>query len=169
MSSRLYIRLETKADIPVIRRIHQMVFPTWAESELVDHLQTDGDGVVSLVAQRGGSLAGHVLFSRLRAADCEGLNCVALGPLGVLESHRRKGVGTTLVTEGIKILSGQGCDIVFVLGDPAFYRRFGFSAELAAKFKTPYDGPHQQALALTGRGREAHGVVRYAPAFLALA
>jgi putative acetyltransferase len=169
MSSRFYVRLEDKYDIPAIRGIHQAAFPTWSEAELVDYLQAEGDGVLSLVARRGGALVGHVLFSRLTAVESMGLKAVALGPLGVLESYRRKGVGAALVSEGIEILRSQGTDVVFVLGDPAYYGRFGFSAELARNFETPYDGPHQQALALTERGRYAHGLIRYAPAFSALA
>ncbi|MFC5067490.1 GNAT family N-acetyltransferase [Flaviflagellibacter deserti] len=165
MSSRFYIRLESKHDIPVIRKIHQSVFPTWSEAELVDYLQSEGDGVLSLVARRGGALAGHILFSRLTAVESMGLKAVALGPLAVLESYQGKGVGTALVSEGIKILHGQGVDVIFVLGDPAFYGRFGFTAEQARNFETPYDGPNQQALALTERGRYAHGLIRYAPAF----
>ena len=164
-----YVRLETRYDIPAIRRIHQAAFPTWAEADLVDNLQAEGDGVLSLVARRGGNLAGHVLFSRLRSTDCAGLKAVALGPLGVLEAYRNKGVGSALVTEGIKILKSQGTDVVFVMGDPAFYGRFGFSAELAQNFETPYDGPNQQALALTERGGCAFGTIHYAPAFAALA
>jgi putative acetyltransferase len=57
---------------------------------------------------------------------------------------------------------------VLVRGHPAYYRRFGFSPEPMAALKTPWDGPHMQALALTARGRSAAGSVIYPPAFAAL-
>jgi putative acetyltransferase len=57
---------------------------------------------------------------------------------------------------------------VLVLGEPDYYGRFGFAPELAQQLKTPYDGPYLQALALTARGKEAHGPVSYGPAFAEL-
>jgi putative acetyltransferase len=57
---------------------------------------------------------------------------------------------------------------VLVLGEPAYYGRFGFAAEDAAGLKTPYDGPYLQALALTEEGRHARGPVQYPSAFAEL-
>ena len=62
----------------------------------------------------------------------------------------------------------MGEDIVVVLGESAFYGRLGFRRETAVRLKTPYDGPHLQALALTEAGRSACSVVRHPSAFAAL-
>jgi putative acetyltransferase len=58
---------------------------------------------------------------------------------------------------------------VFVLGNPAYYGRFGFCADHASGFESPYVGPHFIALAL-GRGEwpANSGKLRYAHAFAAL-
>src|SRR5690606_27636379 len=106
-----------------------------------------------------------VLFSRLAAIETRALGAVALAPLAVLPSHQRRGVGSTLVRDALDWLKSDGVDLVLVLGDTNFYGRFGFSADAARRFQTPYDGPHLQALALTEAGARAAGVLRYARAF----
>ncbi|MGZ8996499.1 MAG: hypothetical protein ACXW3P_08420 [Rhodospirillales bacterium] len=58
---------------------------------------------------------------------------------------------------------------MFVLGDPACYRRFGFRADLAAGFTSPYAGPHLMVLPLQGALPTQEGRLDYAPAFAAMA
>jgi putative acetyltransferase len=165
----LKIRREKKSDIAAIRRVHQAAFGGLGEADLVDTLQADGDAALSLIAWYGGEVVGHILFSRMTAVENRNLRAVALAPLAVLPSHQRLGIGSTLVRDALDWLKSDGEDVVLVLGDSDFYGRFGFSAEAARKFATPYDGPHLQALALSDDGARAAGVLRYAPAFGALA
>jgi putative acetyltransferase len=161
------IRTESKADIVSVRAVLTAAFPSPVEAKLVDDLRAAGDLVLSLVAD-GGSILGHVAFSRLRFA-ATGLRGAALGPIGVLPEEQRKGISSALVREGLSRLAQAGEDVVVVLGDAAFYGRFGFSRAAAARLKTPYDGPHLLATTLSGQGARAHGEVGYAPAFAALA
>lgn len=165
----LKIRIERKPDIEAIRHIHETAFGSLLEAELVDNLQAEGDAVLSLVAWRDGRLVGHILFSRLNALENRGLRAAALGPLAVLPEEQGKGIGSALVRDGLEWLKADGEDLVLVLGEPEFYGRFGFSAKAAQAFQTPYDGPHLQALALSEAGHQAHGLLRYAPAFAMLA
>jgi putative acetyltransferase len=72
------------------------------------------------------------------------------------------------VQHSLERLTKAGCDLVVVLGEPHYYGRFGFDPKLARKLKTPYDGPYLQALALSDKGKEAHGSVSYARAFAEL-
>jgi putative acetyltransferase len=65
-------------------------------------------------------------------------------------------------------LTETGHDLIVVLGEPHYYGRFGFTPRLAEKLKTPYDGPYLQALALSDKGKAAHGSVSYARAFAEL-
>jgi len=58
--------------------------------------------------------------------------------------------------------------LVLVLGDPAYYRRFGFDSELASGFTSRYAGPHLMAFALTHPLPALTGQIDYAPAFAAL-
>ena len=160
------IRPESKGDVAAVRRVLIETFPSGVEAKLVDDLRAAGDLVLSLVADHGGIL-GHVAFSRLRFA-ATGLSGVALGPIGVLPEQQRRGLGYALVREGLALLTEAGEDLVVVLGEPAFYERFGFSRAAATRIETPYDGPYLLAKALNEQGSRAQGEVRYAPAFAAL-
>jgi len=161
----MLIRPEAPCDHHALRALHRACFPTPAESQLVDRLRADGDGVISLLASDGDRPIGHVLLSRLRAP----FRALALAPLAVAESHRRKGVAAALVRRALAEASGMGWQAVFVLGDPAYYSRFGFSAELARGFQSPYAGPHLMALALQPDGLPRQdGRIDHAPAFAGL-
>lgn len=162
----LSIRPETADDRPAIRAIHDAAFGGTAESTLVDDLRKDEDLILSLVALDGGAV-GHIAFSRLVLPESSARAC-ALAPLGVLPEHQRRGIGTALVREGLVLLERSGEDLVLVLGDPAYYGRFGFTTTCAAGLTTSYDGPHLQALALSGTGRGASGPAHYARAFAEL-
>ena len=78
--------------------------------------------------------------------------------------HHGRGIGQWLVREGLARASADGWQAVFVVGDPRYYRRFGFDAGAAARLRTPYDGPHMMALALAG-ALPAGGAIVYPAAF----
>jgi putative acetyltransferase len=150
---------------PAIRRLHLAAFPTPAEADLVDSLRRDGDIAISLVAFERNRVLGHVLFSRMTAP----LRALGLAPVAVDAERRGEGVANRLITEALAQARNDAWEAVFVLGDPHYYARFGFSAEAAACFETPYAGPYFLALALDGRDLSAHaGSLDYAPAFRAL-
>jgi putative acetyltransferase len=167
MSRRFEIVREADADRAALRAIHEAAFGARAEADLVDALRRDGDLVLSLAAWAEREPVGHVAFSRLAVPDTEARG-VALAPLAVKPSFQRQGIGAALVREALSVLASAGEDIVLVLGDPAYYGRFGFAAAAAQAFRTPYDGPYLQALALNEAGRAARGKVRYARAFAEL-
>lgn len=163
------IRRELPTDVESIRQIHESAFESLLEAELVDNLQAEGDAILSLVAVREETAVGHILFSRLSALEARGLRASALGPLGVVPEFRGLGIGSALIRAGIAHLRADSEDLILVLGDPDFYGKFGFRADAARVFQTPYDGPHLQAMALSDAGHLAQGVLRYAPAFQMLA
>lgn len=159
------IRMETAADLAGIRRVEQDAFPTRSEADLVDRLRTDGDSVFSLVAVREDEIVGHVMLSRMRAPS----ETLGLGPIAVLAPHRRNGIAASLIREGLRRATEKGWKGVFVLGDPAYYCRFGFNAALAAGFTSRYSGPHLLALALQGDGLPIQkGSLEYPAAFATL-
>jgi len=94
--------------------------------------------------------------------------CLGLAPVAVLPGRRRAGIGSALIREGLKRARRQGHEAVFVLGDPAYYGRFGFRADLAQGFACAHAGPHFMALALRGALSTGSGRVDYARAFDAL-
>ena len=79
------------------------------------------------------------------------------------------GTGIDSCRAALAIAGTLGEEVVFVLGEPAYYTRFGFSAEAAAPFASPYAGPYFMALWLRPPpAAPASGSAAYAPAFGAL-
>lgn len=161
----MFIRHETDPDRSLIYAIHAAVFPSDAEAQLVDCLRADGDLILSLVCESGGAMDGHIAFSQMRAP----FRALGLAPLSVLPARQRAGIGSALIREGLSCARAQGWEGVFVLGDNAYYERFGFRAALAKDFSCRFAGPHFMALSLNGGSLPAReGDVAYAPAFDAL-
>lgn len=165
------VRPAEPGDEAGIRAIHLAAFPTALEADLVEALERDGDVVVSLVADGAAGIAGHVMLSRMRVeGDGRTLRALGLGPVAVLPGHQGAGLGAALIEGALAIARATGEALVFVLGEPAYYRRFGFSAEAAAPFASPYAGPYFMALALReDLALPAAGSAVYAPAFSDLA
>ncbi len=162
--SGLEIRTQTAGDGPAIRHLLLEAFDTALEADLVERLQEDGDCVLSLVAADGGRVVGHIVFSRMSAP----FPAAGLAPVAVAASHRRQGIASRLIDAGIAELQRRGIHGVFVLGDPAFYGRFGFSKQAAENYACPYAGPYFMLLRLGGKTElPASGAVNYAPAFAA--
>jgi len=161
----MIVRPETPGDIQAIRVVEEAAFGHSAEARLVDDLRTAGDSIFSLVAVDNGTVVGHALFSRMKAP----FPALALAPVAVLPERQRMGVGSRLISEGIARGEAAGWLGIFVLGDPAFYRRFGFDAGKASGFISPYAGPHLMALPI-GRSElpTSAGSIQHAPAFAGL-
>lgn len=120
------------------------------------------------VAVDGTGLVGYAAWPRLLIESPEGsLSAVGLAPLAVIPSRQRDGIGSALVGAGLAELRARGESLVFVLGDPAYYRKFGFSLETAQAFKAVYAGEHFMALALAARAPD-RGRVHYPAPFDAL-
>jgi putative acetyltransferase len=132
------IRDETAADADAIREVVDAAFPGPAEARLVDLLRADGDLVYSLVAVEDDRVVGHVAFSPMAAP----FRALGLGPIAVRPDRQRRGIARRLIEAGLARATADGWQAVFLLGNPAFYERFGFSVALAAGFSSPYVGPH---------------------------
>ena len=163
------VREERAGDAAAIRSVHLAAFPTSSEAELVEQLRSDGDIAASLVAVDRGGIVGHALFSRMSVeADGQELHGWGLGPVAVVPDRQRTGIGSALVEAGIGRAQSTGVQIIFVLGEPAYYGRFGFDAKSAAPFASPYTGAYFQALALASLLQPSVGRADYAPAFAGL-
>jgi putative acetyltransferase len=164
------IRPASPGDEEGVRRVHLAAFPTAAEADLVRRLEEDFDSEVSLVAERHGEIVGHVMLSRMAVSgDGRQLRALGLGPVAVLPGALGGGVGSELIRSALGIAQALGEELVFVLGEPDYYRRFGFSAEAAAPFDSPYSGPFFMALWLRrDPPPPSAGSAAYAPAFGAL-
>lgn len=137
------IRLATNQEKEAIQQVHTCAFPL-DESELIAKLAIDllleksSPKVVTLVAEFDGAIVGHVAFSPVGFRDHKDCLGYILAPLGVKPDFQHRGIGSQLIEHGIQLLTSAGVNIVLVYGDPEYYCRFGFSADRAARFKTPY-------------------------------
>jgi len=142
----MHIRSEVAADIPAIRELIAEAFGQHQEAELFDRLRHDGDLIVSLVAEDDTALIGHVAFANLRSPPA----ALALAPVSVLPQRQRQGVGSALIRHGLAEAAAKGYGLSFVVGEPSYYQRFGFSLATAAPYPSPYAGPYFMATSLGG-------------------
>ncbi|HEY2034257.1 MAG TPA: N-acetyltransferase [Rhizomicrobium sp.] len=117
------------------------------EVALIAALRADGDVALELAALEADEVIGHALFSVLTVEPAT-LRVAALAPVSVAVDRQRGGIGSALIREGRARCKALGFDAVTVLGDPDYYRRFGFTLEAAHALKSEYSGEHFQALEL---------------------
>lgn len=165
--SAVVVRPEETGERDAILQIVEAAFGQGDEAALVARLHDDGDVVLSLVAERNGDIRGHILFSRLYVeADGDRFAAVALAPVSVHPSHQGEGIGTALIEDAHARLQGAGERLSVVLGDPAYYGRFGYTRERATGFESAYQSDALQALAW--EDAPATGTLVFPPAFAAL-
>jgi putative acetyltransferase len=163
------IRPETPTDRDAIHDLHVASFPTDCEARLVDALRSSKRLVLSLVAEEEGEVVGHVAFSPVTVASAPA--GIGLAPVAVLPAFRRRGIAEQLIREGLATCRQAGHRLAVVLGDPDYYRRFGFAPARRSGLRDEYGGGDAfQALELRpGAIPAGGGLVQYAPEFAAVA
>jgi putative acetyltransferase len=169
MAADCVIRPERPGDRAAVFEVNRRAFPSAAEAKLVDALRPLADPLVSLVAETGGRVVGHALFTPVTVSASEGeRQAMALGPLAVLPEFQRRGLGGRLVRAGIEACRDLRQGAVFLLGEPAYYGRFGFrpAAAWGLHYKGPEFDPYFMVLELVpGSLAGCAGQVRYLPPF----
>jgi putative acetyltransferase len=171
----MLIRRETPQDVDATGAVTTAAFrprpdaPEPAETALVSSLRQE-DGwlpALSLVAVADDAVIGHVVCSRGFVDDTPALG---LGPISVLPDRQGGGVGHALMHSVLGAADATDEPLVALLGDPAFYRRFGFVAasELGIVAPDPAWGRHFQARALSSCPPGLTGIFRYASSFAGL-
>ena len=159
------LRPEAASDRTAIRRVHEAAFPSAAEADIVDTLRDAGDLTISIVAIIDDEIVGHVAFSPVTLNDVDfGLG---LAPVAVLPAHQQSGIGSVLIQRGLDECRNRETDWVVVLGDPAYYSRFGFEPASQWGLRDEYGGGDAfQAQILGGNPTSVvDGLVKYASAF----
>lgn len=168
-SQMLTIRFETPEDIPAIHQVNQLAFDREDEAELVDRLRTENVITLSLVAVQGERVVGHILITSVTVhSEDSHWEAVALGPMAVLPSHQKQGVGSALIRAAFEELKKLGQYVVIVLGHAEYYPRLGFVPSQPLGIRWENDVPEEVFMvaelkegALNGRT----GIVRYHPAY----
>ena len=164
----MIIRKETASDVAAITEITIAAFKTLAisnhtEQFIINALRAANALTVSLVAEVDGRVVGHIAFSPVTISD-GAIGWYGLGPVSVLPEYQKKGIGKSLISEGLSLLKklgGQGCVLV---GHPAYYKRSGFQnfPELV------HEGvPQEVFFALPFTERVPEGIVLFHEGFLA--
>ncbi|MXP10716.1 GNAT family N-acetyltransferase [Pseudoblastomonas halimionae] len=164
--SAVTIRPERGSDHSEIHALTEAAFRDMEHSDgseprIVDNLRADGDLTLSLVAEDGERIVGHLALSPVTISDGS-RGWYGLGPVSVLPECQRQGIGGKLITRAIADLRLREAGGIVLLGAPAYYARFGFEHDPALTHPGP---PPEYFQRLVLDGSAPSGVVRYAKAF----
>ncbi len=161
----LSLRAETAEDVEAIAALTARAFAghpysDGSEVAIVERLRAQGGLVLSLVAAVDGRIAGHAAFSPAGNAQAPGY--FALGPISVEPALQRRGIGCLLIESGFRALRERGAAGCIVLGDPAYYGRFGFAPAPQA---CPPGLPATHFMVASFGGEAVQGTFAFHPAF----
>lgn len=162
------IREETQADAEMIRDLTQAAFAgmehaSGSEADIPGALRAAGALSLSLVAVEGAEMLGHVAFSPV-TIGAQGCGWYGLGPVSVRPDQQRRGIGAALIRAGLAQMREAGARGCVVLGDPAYYQRFGFACDPMLRFEgVPPE--YFMRLVLDETAPQVQGDVVYHPAF----
>lgn len=104
--------------------------------------------LLSIVATIDNNVVGHILFTNTRIQGSERkVFSAILAPLSVHPEYQNQGIGGQLIEEGLKQLKAAGVELVFVLGHPGYYPKYGFSVAGENGFDAPYPIPPENSAA----------------------
>lgn len=114
---------------------------------------------LSLVAELDEQIAGHIMFTKLQIRNGEkSYESLAMAPVSVLPQYQNKGIGSTLIVEGLKLAEELGFKSVIVLGHSEYYPRFGFKPASIWGIKAPFEVPDKNFMALELEDGSLNGV-----------
>ena len=143
----LIIRETSPADLQEILYVEQEAFHRDSEPQLTKDMLSDHSAqpYVSLLAYIDNQPVGHILFTHARLTNNPKVEVSFLAPLAVLPEFQRQGIGGALIKRGLEILSKSGIDLVFVVGHPQYYPRYGFTSASKLGFESTYSIPKEAA------------------------
>jgi putative acetyltransferase len=162
----MIFRPETDSDIEAIYGLTQQAFAPMPysdgdEQDLINRLRDHAALSLSLVAQDGDTIVGHVAFSPAKAEDGTP-GWFALGPVSVSPDRQGQGIGDQIIREGIRRLVEQNAAGLILIGNPKYYRRFGFVVSPDA---APVGQPKEYFMVLPLRATTPKSVIAFHPLF----
>ena len=163
---KIEIRDETAADVAAIEAVTIAAFlhaphTSHTEQFIVDALRKAGQLTVSLVANVDGAVVGHVAISPVSISD-GAAGWYGVGPISVAPEYQRRGIGSRLMREALRVLREHGASGCVLLGEPGYYSRFGFRVD--PNLRLP-DVPPEYFQAISFGASHAQGIVSYHAAF----
>ncbi len=160
------IRGEKERDTNQITKIHNQAFNGRDEGKIVKNLRKNKNLIISLVCEFEDKLVGHIAYSPIYNRSNQVID-IGLAPVGVLPGYQKQGIGSKLINEGNSIAFSKGFQRIFVLGDPEYYRRFGFELAKEYNYYSGFDSDGNHFMVI-GKGirKEGHEIfVNYSKEF----
>jgi putative acetyltransferase len=126
----MIIREGKESEINDITDVHDQAFGA-PMGNFVKNLSKNNNLIISLVAEIDGKIIGHIAYSPMYNKEREIIG-LGIGPVGVLPSFQKHGIGSKLTEKGNEIAWSKGINKIFVLGDSKYYCSLGF--ELASNY-----------------------------------
>lgn len=149
MAETVEIRLETAEDLSAIFDVNQAAFGRENEARLVDSLREAGALTISLVAAlSSGEIIGHIAFSPVTLTNESGqtMQGLGLGPVAVVPEYQNHKIGSSLITAGLELAFKFNVPFVILLGEPAYYQRFGFVPAVNYGIRWEHPAPEEAFL-----------------------
>jgi putative acetyltransferase len=140
------IREAQESDLEEVFNLIYSAFGDKSESNLVRQLILDDDLLFNLIFENSDTIIGNVVVSKITMEPNEGLLCGGVAPLSVLPENQSSGIGSQLMEAAIKKSKEMNINALFLLGDPNYYKRFGFTI---SDLQSDYNAEHFQELAIT--------------------
>ncbi|MEV7417028.1 bifunctional class I SAM-dependent methyltransferase/N-acetyltransferase [Streptomyces sp. NPDC089919] len=162
------VRPERPQERAAVHAVHAAAFPTPEEADLVDALRADPaawlPGMSYVAEAADGSVAAHALLTRCHV---DGVPALALAPVASVPGSQRQGAGSAVVAALLDAARAAGEGLVLVLGDPAYYQRFGFVRASRYGIRAPFEVPdeYMMALVLDGSAAVPAGTISYPAPF----
>ena len=168
----MIVRLEAVSDREASIEVERAAFAQPLEATIAEAVR-DESGSFAYVVEEAGEVVGHVQMSRAWVGESAVL---ALGPIGVRPERQGKGIGSSLVRAALDEARRRGEPAVILLGNPAYYGRFGFAPAARYGLRSPYSGTQDDGFVIEEgdfqiaaldeeRARCLTGDVRWHPAF----
>ncbi|MBA7468119.1 hypothetical protein ES707_03360 [subsurface metagenome] len=148
----MLIRNENESDIEDITNIHAQAFNGPDEGKIVKNLRKNNNLTISLIAEINKKIVGHIAYSPIYNKNEEIIG-IGLAPVAVLPSYQKQGVGSNLINKGNEMALSKGFKKIFVLGDSAYYRRFGFEIAKNYNYFSDFD-PEGKHFMISGKQLE---------------
>jgi putative acetyltransferase len=143
----MIIRETTDADLNDILTIERAAFQRDSEVNLTQDLLSDlsAKPLLSLIATVEDQPVGHILFTRAYIINAPQIAVSFLAPLAVVPKFQRQGIGGALIKQGLALQTKSGIDLVFVIGHPTYYPKYGFMPASQLGFEATYPIPSEVA------------------------